>query len=361
MNKLFSLDELGWNSFFSNQIDKIGLKKGEQIGRISSIHYNKYTILAEKGEFTAAIKGKIRLAIEHYKIDKPAVGDWIIFAGDKTDQTVVITNILENQTAFYRRVCDKKTEKQIIAANLDYIFIMTGLDRDFNLRRIERYLTLSWESGATPVIILNKCDLIEEEELTDLILATESLAPTIPVFTISALHNTGLDFLSRYLTKGKTIALIGSSGCGKSSLINQILGKTIQKTGNVREKDQRGRHVTVKRELFVLEQGGIMIDNPGLREIQLYTDQDAVATTFQDIETLAIDCKFNDCSHQGEPGCAVQDALLNGTLSQERFTSYLKQQKEIQYFEQDKFYKEKVTEKRISKVIRNYKKVSHKY
>jgi len=235
---------------------------------------------------------------------------------------------LPRASKFSRKVAGVTTEEQIVAANVDTLFLVIGLDGDFNPRRVERYLAPAWDSGATPVLVLNKADVCED--VTALIAEVELIAAGIPVHPVSALDG-DVDELRRYCVSGQTVALIGSSGVGKSTLINALLGEDRQDTGDVSEHQDRGRHTTTNRELIVLPTGGLIIDNPGMRELQLWSDDAGVDETFADILKLAGECRFRDCRHESEPDCAVQAALYDGTLDGERYRNYLKLKRELRY------------------------------
>jgi ribosome biogenesis GTPase len=251
----------------------------------------------------------------------------------------VIDAILPRRTAFVRRAAGTRSDDQVIAANVDFVFVMLGLDHDFNVRRVERYLAAVWDSGATPVVLLNKADLAEDLDtrVDDLRLAGTGVA----VHAISALHANGLNVLRSYLREGITVGVVGSSGVGKSTLLNRLLGREAQTTADVRAHDSRGRHTTTHRELFVLSEGGIVIDTPGMREFQLsasgdggeYSSGGGVETVFGEIERLAERCRFSDCTHEGEPGCAVREAVEQGQLAADRLASYEKLMKELRYEE----------------------------
>jgi ribosome biogenesis GTPase len=222
-----------------------------------------------------------------------------------------------------------KQEAQLLGANIDFAFIVTSLDHDFNPRRLERYLVIAWENNIQPVILLNKADLCGEAE--DRLREAEAVAIGAPIHMISAKQMTGLESVRSYCQTGNTIILIGSSGVGKSTLTNALLGKSIQSTQSIREDDSHGRHTTTRKSLFLLPEGGLLLDTPGLREIQLWGDTAGLSSTFADIETLSQDCRFQNCQHESEPGCAVKDAIEKGKLPQERLDSYHKLQKELQY------------------------------
>jgi len=261
----------------------------------------------------------------------PAVGDWVVVKPQPNGQKGVIQAILPRKSKFSRKVAGARTEEQVVAANVDTVFIVSGLDggRNFNLRRIERYTTLAWNSGAAPVAVLNKMDLCLDTE--GYIRSIKPVAQGVPIHTVSATERIGLDALRGYLTRGKTAAFLGPSGVGKSTIINALLGVERQETGEIRESDRRGRHITTSRELILLPSGGAVIDTPGMREIQLWASEDDLREAFQDIETLAKKCCFNDCQHYTEPGCAVKAAIQCGVLDAARLESYHKLQSELRY------------------------------
>jgi ribosome biogenesis GTPase len=278
-----------------------------------------------------------------WRSDLPAVGDWVATRVWPEEGKATIHAVLPRKSVFSRKVAHSRTEQQVVAANVDTVFLVSGLDRDFNVRRIERYLTLAWESGATPVIVLNKTDLCSD--VAHFVADVESVAVGVPIHPVSAKENQGLDSLRRYLAPGETVALLGSSGVGKSTLLNTLLGTERQRTAPVRERDQRGRHATAHRELVFLPGGGMLIDNPGMRELQMWTDDEALAETFDDITLLAARCRFRDCRHDSEPGCAVREAIENGTLDEARLRSYWRLQREIRHLETRRDQKARLVER----------------
>lgn len=294
------------------------------IGRISAEHKTNYRILTSQGEISATISGRKR-----YEGSFPAVGDWVVFSMIDEGKRGVIDEILPRKTKVSRKIPGKVEKEQVIAANVDFIFIVSSLNREFNLRRLERYLAMVYESGARPVIILNKADLahnIREKKK-----AVESISVDIPVHIISAKERNGIGALSPYLEKGITVGLLGSSGVGKSTLINAIMDDDILRTESIRSKDDRGRHTTSAREMIILEEGGIIIDNPGMREIQLWGGARGINDTFGDINELGSRCKFKDCRHITEPNCAVKKAVEDGLLPETRLKSYSKLAREVNY------------------------------
>ncbi len=329
-----NLNDFGWDDFFQSDFRKYA--ENDFIPcRVIQQHRNIYVAVCEHGEVQAEVSGKLRHQANS-KSDFPAVGDWVAASVRAEEGRATIHALLARRGCFSRKVAGEETDEQVLAANIDTVFLVNGLDGDFNPRRIERYLTLSWESGANPVIVLNKTDVCED--LEDKIREVEAVAFGVPIIAISAKNNSGLDQIRIYLQKGKTSAFLGSSGVGKSTIINGLVGYERMRVRQVREDDSRGRHTTTSRELILLPEGGILIDTPGMREIQLWADDDDLRRTFEDIEDIAAGCRFRDCKHGNEPGCAVREALEKGDLDRSRWESYLKLQKEIKYLaaKQDK-------------------------
>ena len=298
----------------------------EQLARITEQHRDFYQVASEAGVFSAQVTGKFKHQADGQP-DFPAVGDWVTISKSEEQDQASIHRILPRTSALMRGAAGSEGEGQIIAANLDTVFICMSLNADFNVRRVERYLTIAWESGAIPVIVLTKADLCEDlpQKLAEL----NEVAIGVDVITCSARQNEGYDQLLRYANNNKTIAFVGSSGVGKSTLINGLMGQDVFATKAIREDDDKGRHTTTFRQLLKLPTGGIVIDTPGMRELRIQAGD--LAKTFEDIEQLATQCKFKDCQHQSEPGCAVQQAIAAGELSTERFESYQKLQREMAY------------------------------
>ncbi len=347
-----NLEWLGWNSFFSKNLSS-PLPVELTVGRVAVEHKDTYILYTEFGEVSAQVTGKMRHRSTE-RADLPAVGDWVIVSIRGEENRATIQEILPRKSKFSRKTAGGLTQEQIIATNVDTVFIVSGLDLDFNLRRIERYLLLVWDSGANPVIILNKADLCNEvEQRRD---EVEAVALGVPIVVLSAIENQGLDALIPYLGIGQTVALIGSSGVGKSTLTNQLSGQVIQEVQSVRKGDHRGRHTTTKRELIILPNGGLLMDTPGMREIQLWMGSESLQETFADVKTLAQLCQFRNCQHEKEPGCAVQQALLDGTLDAQRFRNYKKLQQELDYIsrkqDQKAYLAEKEKWKKIHKALR---------
>jgi len=293
---------------------------GSELGRVSFAVHEQFRVLVEAGECEAAVTGKLR-----WREALPAAGDWV--AARRVDSTLaLIEAVLPRRTQFSRRAAGRAVEEQVIAANIDVAAIVCGLDRDFNLRRIERYLVLVRESGAEPVIVLNKADL--SSAVGAAIGAVEQIAAGARVVALSARES--IEPLAA-LVRGRTAALLGSSGVGKSTIVNGLLGETRQPTRAVRPDDSRGRHTTTNRMLLPLPGGGAIIDNPGMRELQLWATEEALADTFEEIAALADSCRFADCTHDAEPGCAVRAGLESGAVDPARWQSYRKLQGELRY------------------------------
>jgi ribosome biogenesis GTPase / thiamine phosphate phosphatase len=350
------LELIGWSSFFAKSFES-HYQQDYTVGRVALEHKNTYILYTEHGELSAEVTGKIRYRASGRE-DFPAVGDWVVISARDSENRATIHAVLPRKSKLSRKTVGSKTQEQIVATNIDTVFLVCGLDGDFNLRRIERYLVLVWESGANPVILLNKADLCDDvERCRD---EVEEIALGVPIIVLSAAKNQGLDALTPYLSKGQTVALLGSSGVGKSTLTNQLVGKAVQTVQEVRQRDDRGRHTTTHRELIILPSGGLLIDTPGMREIQIWAKDESLQETFTDIETLATQCRFQDCQHDSEPGCAVRKALEDGTLDYQRLLNHQKLQKELGYLvrkqDQKAYLAEKEKWKKITKSLRQQNK-----
>jgi ribosome biogenesis GTPase len=326
-----SLTELGWNEHFEQH-----RPEGELVlGRVAVEHRGAYAVYTDGGDTWAELAGKLR----HEATDRgelPAVGDWVAMQ-PRPEGRATIRAVLPRHTKISRKVTLSETEEQVLAANVDRILLVSSLNSDLNVRRIERYLAMAWDSGAEPAIVLNKADLCPVEDRAELIAEVEAVAFGVPVHTVSAVTGEGLDELTPYFGPGRTAVLLGSSGVGKSTLINSVLGIEQLDTGAIRQGDDRGRHTTTHRELIRVPSGGLVIDTPGLREVQLWGEASGGLTeTFQDVAELASTCRFADCVHETEPGCAVRDAIRSGALPQERLESYRKLQRELARLERRK-------------------------
>jgi ribosome biogenesis GTPase / thiamine phosphate phosphatase len=344
-----SLIELGWDEVWAAEFAALA-HDGDTPARVSLEHNHVFRVLSPAGEHLAELSGRIRHEAAN-RSEMPAVGDWVAMRPATAEGArPQIRAILPRRSVFSRKSAGHETKEQVVAANIDTIFLVSGLDQDFNARRIERYLVMSRQSGAQPVIVLNKADL--PVNIDRIIKDIDAVAPNVPVHAVHA-KGTGADVnaLRTYLTVGRTVALLGSSGVGKSTIINALAGEDLLKTAAVRESDGRGRHTSVHRHLLVLGGGGVVIDTPGMREIQLWDADDAVDEVFPEIEARAGDCRFRDCHHDTEPGCAVKAAVADGTIDADRYESFIKLQQERDAFIARQAERGYIEEKRQSKII----------
>jgi ribosome biogenesis GTPase len=340
------LHKLGWNAFFEAQFER---ESGICPGRIVSDAGESYRLFTEHGELKGELAGRLRYRAET-KHDLPAVGDWVVIQPMLEERKAKIHNVLPRRSSFVRKEAGLRARGQIVAANIDTVFVIVALNNDFNLRRIERYVAAVLESEATPVVVLSKSDLCDDPGIQAH--AVEAIATGVPIHTISALAGEGLDALDPHLAPGRTVALVGSSGAGKSTLINKLFGSDIRRTLEIRSSDDRGRHATSSRDLIILPGGALVIDTPGMRELQLWDVDHGLSETFDDIDSLAQECRFGDCSHRTEPGCAVLDALESGTLEAGRIENFRKLRSEIEFLD----LRRRVGAKRAEK--QRWKKVS---
>ncbi len=351
-----SLRELGWDAHFD------GLWRERRIegcvpARVVSQHRGLWRIAGDFEERWAAPSGKMR-AVTLGSSDWPAVGDWVAAEIPAGAQQATIHGILPRRSQFVRKTAGKRVAQQVIVANVDTAFIVVALDGDFNLRRLERYLAQGKESGARPVVLLNKTD--ECSELPERVAEVERVAMGTPVFAVSARHGHSVGALDAFLAAGQTVVLLGSSGAGKSTLVNRLLGQDLQEVQPIRESDSRGRHTTTARELLVLPGGAMVIDTPGLRELQLWDAAEGVAETFADVDEIAAQCRFGNCRHEEEPGCAVQAALAAGTLDPARLENRRKLEREQEFLlrkmdpeaNKEEKHKAKLQEREIRKKYR---------
>ncbi len=345
------LQKIGWNEAWEEKFTGFG-KKGLRPARVLAQYKHSYSLWTGSGEADAEIAGALLYRAEAGGL--PVVGDWVAVRQYAPTDVAIITDVLPRKTKFSRKASGSAGEEQVIAANIDLLFIVCGLDHDYNLRRLERYLVAAGQSGAKPVIVLNKVDLYEANlhqadrgsDLKARVEEVKAIAAEVPVLAISAVSEGGRDQVAGRLlpiiAAGKTAALIGSSGAGKSTIVNQLLGTAAQAIQPIRESDSRGRHTTTHRELFFLSNGGLILDNPGIRELQLWAQDfrqgsrhhpqtTAVNEAFPEIEALAAACAFRDCTHTAEPDCAVQEALASGEIQEARWRSYLKLQRELRH------------------------------
>jgi ribosome biogenesis GTPase len=326
---MHDLTTLGWDEFFEQAFETYR-ERGHFAGRVVLEERGAYRLYCEQGEVSARVRGKLRFDSES-AADFPAVGDWVSVFRRERDGQPQIHAVLPRRSKFSRKAAGANSEEQVVAANVDTVFLVQGLDHDFNLRRLERYLLAAFESNAAPVVILSKADLCEDVDAKTA--EAQSVAPGTPVHAISSITGKGLEEIERYVQPGVTVAFLGSSGAGKSTLINRIVGEEIQKTAEVRKHDSRGRHTTTHRELIVLKTGGLLIDTPGMRELQLWDAGGSLSEAFSDVESIAAACYFTNCRHDKEPGCAVREALADGSLDAARYESYVKLERELEYLD----------------------------
>lgn len=320
------LSSLGWQESLESSFEP-HRAQGFVPARVSEEHRDRYMVMGEAGELRAEITGRM-IYTASSRLDYPAVGDWVAIS-PAGDGAAVIHAVLPRRTVFTRKAAGETTEVQVLVANIDTTLVVTDAGLDFNLRRLERYLVLVRESGSQAVVVINKADL--NENPGELVPPVREIAPDAVVCLVSATDGSGVEALAPFLRDGRTAALLGSSGVGKSTLVNRLAGEERLKTMAIRESDGRGRHTSTFRKLLLLPQGGIIIDTPGMREIQLWAGEETLAETFEDIAALAERCRFRDCTHEQEPGCAVRLAVEEGAISPARMESYRKLRREVRF------------------------------
>ncbi len=352
------LKDLGLNDWVRERAREAGLCE-DDLARVVAVNRNNYSVRNRSGEVTAEITGKIMYGAES-ALDYPAVGDWVGVQYFDDDSFAVIHKILPRQSLLKRKVAGKRIDYQLIAANIDTAFIVQSLDGNFNLRRLERYLTMANDGNIRPVMLLSKSDLVTPAELREIVSSVSSVNRGYEILAFSNTTGEGLDGVRAAITAGRTYCLLGSSGVGKTTLLNKLIGEDLFATEAVREKDGKGRHKTSRRQLAVLEQGGMIIDTPGMRELGNMGSEGGVSETFADIVALAATCRFTDCTHVNEPGCSVLKAIANGDLNDARYQNYVRIRRESEYLEMSYLEKRK-KDKKFGKMYKEAKKTIKKW
>ena len=345
---------------YDDRIEKLRIEsnlKDFEIGRVASEHKERYIVKTEKGEFEAEITGNLRFSAKSRE-DFPAVGDWVALTTYDSDFSI-IHKILPRFSIISRQAVGQFGEIQIIATNIDYALLVQAVDRDFNINRLERYLTICYSSKVSPIIVLTKTDLINEQAKAEIIESISQRIKNIPVFAISNETQDGYEALKVIIEKGKTFCMLGSSGVGKSTLLNNLSGRQVMRTDTISQSTNKGRHVTSYRELIVLENGGILVDNPGMREVGIVDTASGLESTFDIIFSLSQSCKFKDCTHTNETGCSVLKAVEGGEIDESSYRNYLKMEKEKNHFESSVIERRK-KDKDFGKMLKNYKKSINK-
>lgn len=340
------LASLGWNSTLEEAFAEFR-QRGWLPARVAVEDKHYFNVVAEAGELTGQVAGKL-LHDAASRAALPKVGDWVAISAVANENKAVIHGVVPRRTQLVRRSVGREAEEQVLVANIDTAFIVQALDASFNLRRLERFLVMTIEGGGQPVVVLNKTDLCED--LDAKLAEAEQIARTAPVIAASAKTGRGMKQLMEFIRPAETVVFVGSSGVGKSSLINRLYGEEIQATIEVRESDAKGRHTTTWREMILLPNGGLVIDTPGLREFHMWVAEDGLESGFPEIEALAARCHFRDCSHTAEKRCAVQEAVAAGSIPRDRYESYLKLKREVASLSEEKAKHTHLEKKRQTKI-----------
>jgi ribosome biogenesis GTPase / thiamine phosphate phosphatase len=351
-----NLSDLGLTSEISDHLNDTDLKEFT-IGRVTREYRERYTVSTGEMEYNAEITGNLRFTASS-RSDFPAVGDWVAMSVYDSDQAI-IHKVLPRKSLLERQMIGKAGEKQIISANIDVAFIIQSIDNNFSINRLERYMTICYSSGIEPVLVISKIDLSTETELQTAIGSLEKRDKKIRIILLSNITDQGLDQILNFIEKGKTYCVVGSSGVGKSTLINKLLGDNVLRTGEISQSTNKGRHITEHRELFVLDNGGIIIDTPGMKELGVTENSSGVQTTFQEIFDLTLKCRFSDCTHVNENGCAVLEALNKGIIDRDSLENFLRLSKEQERFRltvAEKRKKDREFGKMIKNVLKEKKK-----
>lgn len=346
------LEDLG----YSDTLEKFRIEhdlNNLEIGRVTSEHRERYTVKTIKGEFQAEITGNIRFTAKSRE-DFPAVGDWVALTTHAFDFTI-IHSILPRFSMIKRQAVGQFGEVQIIATNINYAFIIQAVDNNFNINRLERYLTICNSSNINSIIVLTKTDLIDEHRINEILDRIKTRIKNTPIIPISNITKNGYEIINSCIEQGKTYCMLGSSGVGKSTLLNNLSGKSLMRTDEISQSTNKGKHVTSHRQLIILENGGILIDTPGMREIGIADTERGLETTFDMIVRLSNNCKFKDCTHTIEKGCAILEAIKNGEIEKDSYENYLKMESEKKHFESTIEEKRK-KDKAFGKMVKNYKK-----
>jgi ribosome biogenesis GTPase len=342
------LTDLGWTDDRARQFEDAAAGKPDLYpGRVAVEFNHNYRVYVEEAEWDAVIAGRLKHRAER-RADLPAVGDWVVLRRRGDEEQAAIVGVLPRASAFSRKVAGETTEEQVVAANIDVVFVVTALDADFSVRRVERYLLLAREGGASPVVLLTKPDLCDD--VPRLVAEVAAVAGDAPVHAVGPRSGYGMEHVASYAGPRRTCALLGSSGVGKSTIVNWLVGRDLRPTQSVRASDAKGRHTTTHRELIPIPTGGLLIDTPGMREVQLWDVGSAVEQTFDDVEALGQVCHFSNCRHRGEPRCAVKAAVEAGRLDASRLESYQRFQDELRHLAARQDVRARLEDKRLSKV-----------